>query len=222
MSRSLTPNEPDRTAREEKSETRLRTVAPTNERVLYDQQLRDAEAASGERARNIVVRIGGVVGAEPGLVVLLVTAPDGPSTPAEDVWSEPVVLVDLRVASPDSVRERVQWALEASKAHGLLPPTIEEVWTFGAHPFRGDPRAIAQLCDARLRLVKLAFDGCPLVRCAYAQESGPNGEELVVTAELRAQDARNETIRCELLRQRGFAADLVRSVADWTTKQAPG
>lgn len=207
-------------ALDDASRTRLRTVAPSvppSER-LFDRQLREAEEASGERAREIIVRVGGVVGGDPALLVMLAVAPEGPDTPAEDLWSDPIVLADLPVASADSVRERVRWALQASKEHRLLPARIEEVWTFGAHGYRGDPDAITLFLDARLRRVTLSLSES-LLRCTYAELDGPNGRELVVTAELAAPDARERPIVCELLRQPRAECDLVLSAADWTSRQ---
>jgi hypothetical protein len=158
-----------------------------------------------------------VVGAEPGLRVVLVTAPDGPRAPPEDVWSEPFALVELPAASLDSVKRRVAWVLDTTDKLGLKPAAIEERWTFGPHPFRGDADGVSPLLDARMRLVELAFEDARVTQCNASTsmpEEGP--AELVVTAELTAADERRQRIIVELLRQPKPEADLVLAVTDWT------
>jgi len=193
----------------DQSETRLRTLPPQEKD--FDAQLHDAEITSGEHARGIIVRTGGIVGGEPSLEVLLVTAPDGPFSPEADVWSDPIALADVRCASADAVRARIDWAIDTSKNLELDAPRIEETWTFGSRLFRGDPDRITQLLDARLRLVRLAFE-VDAMRVSYAQESGV----LFVRA---AIDAPHRTIVCELYRHPDPDFDLLISVADWTSLQ---
>ncbi len=220
MSRSFTPE--DELAIPIESVTRIRTIPPadTNERALFDEQVRAAEAAQAEAAHALHVTIAGIVGAEPSLRVLLLTAPDGPRAPPEDVWSEPFALVELPAASLDSVQRRLAWVLDTTDKLGLKPATIDERWSFGAHPFRGDADGIARLLDARMRLVGLAFDDARVTQCNAATsmpEDSPT--ELVVTAELTAADARRQRIVIELLRQPKPEPNLVLAVTDWTARQ---
>lgn len=203
------------------SETRIRTIPPAepNERSLFDEQLRAAEAAQAEAAHALQMTILGIVGAEPSLRVLLFTAPDGPRAPPEDVWSEPFALVELPAASLDSVQRRIAWVLDTTDTLGLKPATIEERWSFGPHPFRGDADGVAALLDARMRLVELAFEGARVTQCNGETSMPEDGAtELVVTAELTAADTRRQRIVIELLRQPKPEADLVLVVADWTAR----
>jgi hypothetical protein len=223
MSRSFVPQ--DELTIPVESETRIRTIPPTDgdERKLFDEQLKSAEAAQGEAAHALKVAIAGVVGAEPSLRVLLVTAPDGPRAPPEDVWSDPVPLVDLPAASLDSVQRRVAWVLQTTDALGLKPAMIDEIWSFGPHPFRGDAEAIAQLLDARMRLVGLAFESARVTQLdSTTNVVEDDVTELVVQAELTAADTRRERIIVELLRQPKPAQDLVLAVTDWTSRRNTG
>jgi hypothetical protein len=222
MSRSL--DQEDLTIPVE-SETRIRTIPPTlvDERKLFDDQLRAAEEAQGEAAHALHVTILGTVGTEPSLRVVLVTAPDGPRAPPEDVWSEPFVLVDLPVASLDSVKRRVAWVLETTNTLGLKAAMIDEQWSFGAHPFRGDTDGVSALLDARMRLVGLSFEDMRVTQCTSTEvieEDAPS--ELVVKAELTAADVRQQRILVELMRQPKPEPELVLAVTDWTAKQNAG
>lgn len=202
------------------SETRIRTVPPPSggEAALFDQQLRAAEEAQGERARAFHVAITGVVGSEPSVRVLVATAPDGPRSPPEDVWSEPVLLVELPAASVDSVRRRVAWVLRRTAALGLAAPEIDERWSFGSHSFRGDPDGVAQLLDARLRLASLSLDDARVARCTA--HAVPDGAELVVTAHFEIADGRPQPVLVELLGQPKPSPALAAAVSEWIGRRA--
>ena len=204
------------------SETRIRTIPPASEgeKKLFDLQLKAAEEAQGEAAHGLRATVLGVVGAEPSLKVLLITAPDGPRAPPEDVWSDPFTLVDLPAASIDSVARRIAWVLETTATLGLKPAMIEERWGFGPHPFVGDAEAIGQLLEARMKLVTLAFESARLAQVDSTTVMEEDAvSELVVTAELTAGDTRRERIVIELLRQPKPSQDLVLAVTDWTAKR---
>lgn len=204
------------------SETRIRTIPPStvDERKLFDDQLREVEKAQGESAHALSVTIAGIVGAEPSLKVMLVTAPDGPRAPPEDVWTEPFALVDLPAASLDSVKRRVAWVLDTTKDLGLKAATIDEHWSFGAHPFHGNNEGVSALLDARMRLVGLSFEEMRVTQCTSTEViDEEHGNELVVTAELTAPDLRQQRIVIELMRQPKPDPELVLAVTDWTSKQ---
>jgi hypothetical protein len=217
MSRSFV--QPEELGIPVESETRIRTIPPNSEgeRKLFDAQLKAAEEAQGEAAHALRATVLGVVGAEPSLNVVLITAPDGPRAPPEDVWSDPFTLVDLPAVGLDSVKRRIAWVLQVTDELGLKPAAIEERWGFGPHPFVGDAEAISQLLEARMRLVALAFEGARVAQVDSTTVMEEDAvSELLVTAELTAGDTRRERIFIELLRQPKPAQDLVLAVTDWT------
>jgi hypothetical protein len=178
--------------------------------VTYDQQLLDAEEKAGERAHSLIVHLSGVLGAPPRMRVDLVTAPDGPATPPEDIWSSPVTLAQLEAASEDSVRARVAWVLDATERFGLRAPTIEERYHVASHGFFGSPDALPLLLDARLARVKMTLPEHRVLGVACAVDEAT--KEIVCAVELEPREERQNPIVCELLRQP--MADLDPSVPD--------
>jgi hypothetical protein len=198
----------------EQSEARLRTLSepvsgaaegarPREQSgvstVTYDQQLLDAEERAGEPAHSLVVRLAGVLGAPPRMRVELVTAPEGPATPSEDIWSSPVTIVELEAASEDSVRARVAWVLDATNRFGLRAPTIEERYHVASHGFLGAPGALPLLLDARLARVKMTLPEHRILGVACAVDEAT--KEIVCAVELEPGEERETPIVCELLRQ---------------------
>lgn len=127
--------------------------------MVYDEQLERAEQKAGEQAWGIVVRVRGSLGSDASLSVEALLAPDGPSTPPEDLWGEPVVLAKLPTATRESIGERIAWAHHISKVRGLRPVDVDERHSLARRGFLGDAGGLALLLAARLRLATLGFEG---------------------------------------------------------------
>jgi len=132
----------------------------------FDDELAQAEASVGELARQLMVEIDALLGAEGTLRLTVQTAADGPFTPPEDVWTEPQIVVLCVGVGADERAARIAWVKRVSAERGLLAPRIEERYRLGGHDFAGDLDAIPLLLSARLRRAELFLEGFALSGCA--------------------------------------------------------
>ncbi len=146
------------------SETRIRATLPAEglppsvEEGSLDDKLARAEERSGERAHHLVASIEGTLGGEVTVHIAVVTAPEGPKTPAEDVWSSPLELTTLECGSSEVAAARMNWIDQTSTARELAPAEITRRFRVGTRGFRGDALAVGMLLDARLHMARRALD----------------------------------------------------------------
>jgi hypothetical protein len=199
------------------SQTRVRAVLPSTDLVeppftqadaalfgdlFYDAQLDEAEAAAGETAWGLIVRIQEHMGGDTQLWVEVLLAPEGPATPPEDLWGTPVVLAHLPTATRQSVQERIDWARHTTTVRHLRPVDVDERRVIARRGFLGAPEGLPLLLAARQRLASLAFEsvvGAPVVSRVTRE-----GDREVLSCEVhvKASDGRKKPVVVEL-----FASD---------------
>lgn len=199
------------------SETRVRAALPADEPeeqsdITLDERLARVEQEAGEKAYQIVLTIDGALGGESTVVVAVLTAPDGPATPPEDIWADPVVVATFECGTSEVVAARVQLVTRLSAERKLHAPEVRRRLHVGTRGFMGDPAAAGMLLDARLHMARLALE--PL------QVSGARLEEtndtLLVLVEFGSDVASTESTVVELFSEAAPTSALSESVAAWT------
>ncbi len=181
--------------------------------MVYDEQLDRAEQKGGEHAWGLVVRVRGSLGGDVSLSIEVLLTPDGPATPHEDVWGEPVVLAKVPTATRESIGDRIAWARHTTKLRQLQPLDIDERHAVARRGFHGGPDGLPMLLAARLRLATLGFEGvsgAPVVSFVR-RESGK--EVLFVEVHVPAADSGESPIVVELFALEGNPAVPVALVA---------
>lgn len=146
------------------SETRVRAALPavglpaSAEEGSLDERLVRIEKRTGERVHHVAASIEGTLGGEVTVNISVVTAPDGPATPPEDVWSEAVALTTLECGSSEVAAARMHWIDRVTAERGLALPEITRRFRVGTRGFRGAPGAVGMLLDARLHMARRALE----------------------------------------------------------------
>jgi hypothetical protein len=147
------------------SETRVRAALPASDvspdeqsDATLDERLTRIEELAGEKAYRLTLTIDGALGGESTVVVAVLTAPDGPATPPEDVWAEPAVVATFECGTSDVVAARVQMVTRLSADRGLHAPEVRRRLRVGTRGFMGDAAAAGMLLDARSHMARLALD----------------------------------------------------------------
>lgn len=166
--------------------------------MVYDEQLERVEAAAGETAWGLVVRVEELMGMGTTLTVLAVLAPNGPATPREDLWGDATVVARVTGATRESVRDRIAWARHTSQLRRLQPVVVEERRAIARPGFRGDGEGLRMLLAARLRLATLSFEGLRDAKIVARTEARRQGEALLCEALVDAKDGRAAPLVVEL------------------------
>lgn len=146
------------------SETRVRAALPAEglppslEEGSLDDKLARIEERTGERAHHLVASIEGALGGDVVVSISVVTSPDGPATPPEDVWSDAVALTTLECGSSEVAATRTNWIDRVTAQRSLLPPEVTRRYRVGTRGFRGDAGAVGMLLDARLHMARRALN----------------------------------------------------------------
>jgi hypothetical protein len=146
------------------SETRVRAALPAEglppsaEEGSLDERLVRIEERTGERAHHVVASIEGTLGGDVIVNIAIVTTPEGPATPPEDVWSEPAPLTSLECGSSEVAATRMNWIDRATAERKLQPPEVTRRFRVGTRGFRGDASAVGMLLDARLHMARRALE----------------------------------------------------------------
>ena len=161
------------------SETRIRATLPAEglppsvEEGSLDDKLARAEKRSGESAHRLVASIEGTLGGEVIVHIAVVTAPEGASTPAEDIWSSPVELTTLECGSSEVAAARMNWIDQTTAARLSRAAEITRRYRVGTRGFRGDALAVGMLLDARLHMARRALGDESTERaCSLEMEDG--------------------------------------------------
>lgn len=205
------------------SETRVRAALPAEglppslEEGSLDDKLARIEARTGELAHHLVASIDGALGGEVTVNIAIVTTPEGPATPPEDIWSEPVPLTTLECGSSEVAATRMSWIDRVTAARKLAEPEITRRFRVGTPGFRGEPGAVGMLLDARLHMARRALedqpsDGPPEER-SCAVEVGDTGVRVL------ADFTSKGTI--ELFSEHGPTAELRAAIEAWIAARAP-
>jgi hypothetical protein len=144
------------------SETRVRAALPVEgpppvEEGSLDEKLARIETETGERAHHVVASIEGALGGDVKVSIAIVTAPDGPSTPPEDVWSDAVPITTLECGSSEVAAARMNWIDRATAERGLQPAEVTRRFRIGTRGYQGEPSAVGMLLDARLHMARRAL-----------------------------------------------------------------
>ncbi len=103
--------------------------------------------------------------------ISVVTAPDGPATPLEDIWSSPVELTTLECGSSEVAAARMNWIDRTTQDRALAPAEVTRRFRVGTRGFRGDALAVGMLLDARLHMARRALDDEAIERtCSIEQD----------------------------------------------------
>lgn len=165
------------------SETRIRATLPVEglppsmEEGTLDEKLARAESQSGERAHHLVGSIEGTLGGDVTVHISVVTAPEGPATPAEDIWSTPMDLTTLECGS-EVAAARMNWIEQTTAAKKLAPAEVTRRFRVGTRGFRGEAHAVGMLLDARLHMARRAL-GHEAVERACTVETDEGGCRVV-------------------------------------------
>jgi hypothetical protein len=163
------------------SETRVRAALPavglptSPEEGSLDERLTRLEAQAGEPTHHLVVSIEGALGGEVSVHISVVTTPDGPATPIEDVWSQPVALTTLECGSSEVAATRMHWIDRVTAERGLKAPEVVRRFRVGTRGFRGDASAVGMLLDARLHMARRALEPggeSPQRTCTMEDDNG--------------------------------------------------
>jgi hypothetical protein len=201
------------------SETRLRAALPAEgpsasiEEGTLDTKLVRIEADAGERAHHFVASIEGTLGGEVTVSISVVTAPDGPATPPEDVWSEAAALTTLECGSSEVAAARMLWVDRVTADRGLVAPEITRRFRVGTRGFRGEASAVGMLLDARLHIARRALehdDESTERACALEEDGGV----LRVVADFTAKGT------IELFSERDATPELRAAAASWLAARA--
>jgi hypothetical protein len=205
------------------SETRIRAALPAEglppsvEEGSLDQLLERMEKTSGEKAHHVVASIDGTLGGEVTVNIAVVTAPEGPHTPAEEIWSSPAPLTSLSCGSSEVAAARLSWIERVTTVRGLAPPEIARHYRVGTRGYPGDPSAVGMLLDARLHMARRALasregpikqgdtDSTPPQACSIEE----SGETLRVVADFTQKGA------IELFSVTPATAELRAAIAEW-------
>lgn len=147
-------------------------LPPSVEEGSLDDKLARVEARTGERAHHFVASIEGALGGEVTVSLSVVTTPDGPATPPEDIWSEPEALTTLAFGSSEVATARMNWVDRVTADRGLAEPEVTRRFRVGQRGFQGDPGAVGMLLDARLHMARRALDGDARERTCELDETG--------------------------------------------------
>ncbi len=147
------------------SETRIRATLPASDAPPEEQsearlveRLEKIEQLAGEKAYRLAVAIDGSLGGESTLVLSVVTAANGPATPAEDVWAEPAVLATFECATQEAVSARLTTAQRLTRDRDLQSLEVSRRLRVGTRGFMGEASAAGMLLDARLHMARLALE----------------------------------------------------------------
>ena len=200
------------------SESRIRVTLPASDVLpeeqgdaTLDERLTRIEQIAGEKAHRLVLTIDGALGGESTVVVAVLTAPDGPATPAEDVWAEPAVVATFECGTPEVVAARVHNAARLSEERTLQPPEVRRRLRVGTRGFMGDPTAAGMLLDARFHMARLALEP-RRPREARVEDHGGTMRVLVDFADDAAPEA---PVVVELFSEAAPKSALRESVAAW-------
>jgi len=194
------------------SETRVRAALPAEglppslEEGSLDDKLARIEERTGERAHHLVATVEGALGGDVKVSIAVVTAPEGPATPPEDVWSEAVPLTTLEYGSSEVAATRMQWIDRVTAERALQQPEITRRYRVGTRGFRGDPGAVGMLLDARLHMARRALGEDAAERACLLEESG---------AELRVVADFTNKGTIELFSDSHASAELRQAVQAW-------
>jgi hypothetical protein len=147
------------------SETRIRATLPAEdappsvEEGSLDDKLAGVETNANERAHHVVASIEGTLGGNVTIHIAVVTAPEGPATPPEDIWSEAAPLTTLECGSSEVAAARMKWIDRITTERKLQPPEITRRYRVGPRGYRGEPHAVGMLLDARLHMARRALEG---------------------------------------------------------------
>lgn len=206
------------------SETRVRAALPASDvppeeqsDATLDERLTQIERMAGEKAHRLVLTVDGALRGESTVVVAVLTAPDGPATPPEDVWAEPAVVATFECGTSDVAAARVQMATRLSADRGLHPPEVRRRLRVGTRGFMGDPAAAGMLLDARLHMARLALEP----RRARAARLEESSGALAVLVEFSSDGAGSdqEGTVVELFSEAAPTGTLRESVADWVASK---
>lgn len=147
------------------SETRVRAALPaegppppTVEEGSLDDKLAAIEKRTGERAHHVIASIEGTLGGSVTVHISIMTAPEGPATPPEDVWSEPVELTTIECGTSEVAATRMHWIDRVTAERKLMPPEITRRYRVGPRGYHGEPHAVGMLLDARLHMARRALE----------------------------------------------------------------
>jgi hypothetical protein len=194
------------------SETRVRAALPAEglppslEEGSLDDKLARGEARTSEKAHHLVATIEGALGGEVTVSISVVTSPEGPATPPEDVWSEAVALTTLSCGSSEVAATRIHWIDRVSADRGLADPEVSRRYRVGTPVYRGEPDAVGMLLDARLHMARRALDEDGVERTCALDESGGR---LRVVADFTTKGT------IELFSETGPSAELRAAVEAW-------
>ncbi len=196
------------------SETRVRAALPavglpaSAEEGSLDERLERLEKQAGELAHRVVASIEGALGGEVTVHISVVMAPEGPATPPEDVWSQPVELTTLECGSSEVAATRMNWVDRVTVERGLLPAEIVRRFRVGTRGFRGSASAVSMLLDARLHMARRALetDGESPPRACTMEDDGGT---LRVVADFTSKGA------IELFSEARPSPELRAAVAAW-------
>jgi hypothetical protein len=201
------------------SETRIRAALPAEglppsvEEVSLDELLSRAERGSGEHAHHIVAAIEGALGGEVTVSISVVLTPDGPATPAEEIWSNPTPLTTLACGSSEVAAARMSWIERVTTDRGLAAADVSRRYRVGTRGYRGEPQAVGMLLDARLHMARRALeeaDEASPIECTVRDDEGT----LRVEAEFKHKGA------IELFSMKTPTTALRSAVAAWTEAHA--
>jgi len=180
-------------------------LPPAIEEGSLDDKLARIEGRTSEKAHHLVASIEGALGGEVTVSIAVVTAPDGPATPPEDVWSEPVPLTTLACGSSEVAATRMRWIDRVTADRGLAEPEVSRRYRVGTPGYRGEPDAVGMLLDARLHMARRALDDALERSCALDDGGG----KLRVVADFTAKGT------IELFSEAGASAELRSAVEAW-------
>lgn len=207
------------------SETRVRAALPAAlaggadaeshglEEGSLDEKLACIERETGERAHHVVASIEGALGGEVVVSLAVVTAPDGPATPPEDIWSDAVPLTTLSCGSSEVAAARLHWVERASEARGLAPAEVTRRYRVGTRGFRGDAAAVGMLLDARLFMARRALGDEAVERSCVVER---DGDEARVVADFTSKGT------IELFSEARPTAALGAALDAWVAQHASG
>jgi len=205
------------------SETRVRAALPASDAppedqsdATLDERLGRLEQLAGEKAYRLVVMVDGTLGGESTVILSVLTAPDGPATPPEDVWAEPAVLATFECATSAVVGTRLKTAMRMTSERKLHPPEIRRRLRVGTRGFMGEPAAAGMLLDARLHMARLALEP-RRAQSTRLEEAGGTVHVLVEFAEQATVTPEAEVTVVELFSEASPGAPLRESLGAWVS-----